>query len=357
MVSGVNLIGVHGAFRWRPSFLVALSAGFSFENSGISDDVMEKERDFALNKHSVNKGWKVIVDQDDVLVVKREREDTGLNEYCCAGSYRDISARDFIDAQMDLEYRCMWDTHVIKLEVLDEDKVTDTQIIRWVSKYPYPLYPREYIFIRRRYFDEKNNCVIIVSSSLDENMYPSSSKEYVRVSNYHSVMVVSAHNTFEEKGFNYVLSYRDDPGGNIPKYVYNWLVNSGGPNFLKEIHEAARRLENTRLENERKNTCEETSSNDNSVKQKKTTVIDEESRDSFGLTNFFFLQRLFAKDYQEEHFTEDSRDDGAEFSHHDCELVNGSPNSVNVDYVYKNDEKVPNESQWSNDSVVPLVDD
>lgn len=63
---------------------------------------------------------------------------------------RDISARDFVDAQIDLEYRQKWDSNVLKLELLYSDEETDSQVVRWIAKFPYPMYPREYIFVRRR---------------------------------------------------------------------------------------------------------------------------------------------------------------------------------------------------------------
>lgn len=37
----------------------------------------------------------------------------------CAGTYRDISAKNFMQAQMDVDYRKEWDSHVLHLNVND----------------------------------------------------------------------------------------------------------------------------------------------------------------------------------------------------------------------------------------------
>ncbi|KAM3715746.1 StAR-related lipid transfer protein 7 [Dirofilaria immitis] len=79
-------------------------------------------------------------------------------------------------------------------------------------------------------------------------------------------MVVRAHKSFDCKGFDYVLSYYDNPESNVPKYAYNWLINYCGPYYLHQIkfaiscclesqkklsgwvHDAAKKLEQQRME-------------------------------------------------------------------------------------------------------------
>lgn len=75
------------------------------------------------------------------------------------------------------------------------------------------------------------NCAVADSA----NIIPRCEKKYVRVETYRSVMVVRAHKTFDCKGFDYILSYYDNPESNIPKYAYNWLVNCGGPYYLHQV--------------------------------------------------------------------------------------------------------------------------
>uniref|UniRef100_F1L857 Phosphatidylcholine transfer protein n=1 Tax=Ascaris suum TaxID=6253 RepID=F1L857_ASCSU len=232
--------------RWRPPLLVAISAGFSFQEKGIPDDVIQAEKSVHVSGGESDE-WEVMVEQDDLRVVRRPRDTSGLYEYRCSGTYRDISARDFVDAQIDLEYRQKWDSNVLKLELLYSDEETDSQVVRWIAKFPYPMYPREYIFVRRRYVDEAEQSVVIASNALDRELFPLNS-EYVRVQTYRSVMVVRAHRCFDEKGLDFVLTYYDNPESTIPSCAYNWIVNHGGPHFLQQVHAAALELEKLRTQ-------------------------------------------------------------------------------------------------------------
>ncbi|VDM38404.1 unnamed protein product [Toxocara canis] len=230
--------------RWRPPLLVAISAGFSFQEKAIPDEVIRAEKALRISDDQSGE-WEVMVEQDDLRVVRRALDSSGLYEYRCSGTYRDITARDFVDAQVDLDYRQKWDTNVLKLELLYSDEKADSQVIRWIAKFPYPMYPREYIFMRRRYVDENEQSVVIASSALDHKLFPVS-REYVRVQTYRSVMVVRAHTCFDEKGLDFVLTYYDNPESNMPSYAYNWVVNRAGPHFLLQVHAAARELERMR---------------------------------------------------------------------------------------------------------------
>ncbi|KAL3995157.1 START domain family protein [Acanthocheilonema viteae] len=236
-------------FHWRPQFLmVVTAAGFSFQQNGISDEMILAEA--RTNIDIDYEDWEVVRNEGNSKVLRRLRADTGLYEFRCSGSYDDITASDFVDAQMDLVFRKKWDTNVEKLELVRKDDDTDSELIHWVSKFPYPLYPREYVFVRRRYIDEKDRCIVIANCAIADsaNIIPRCEKKYVRVETYRSIMIVRAHKTFECKGFDYILSYYDNPESNIPKYAYNWLVNYGGPYYLHQVHDAAKKLEQKRME-------------------------------------------------------------------------------------------------------------
>ncbi|KHJ78386.1 hypothetical protein OESDEN_21993 [Oesophagostomum dentatum] len=58
-------------------------------------------------------------------------------------------------------------------------------------------------------------------------------------------MAVRAHREFDERGLDFILTYFDNPEANIPRSVYNWIVNHGGPYFLQQVHEAACEVEET----------------------------------------------------------------------------------------------------------------
>ncbi|CAI5450363.1 unnamed protein product [Caenorhabditis angaria] len=56
-------------------------------------------------------------------------------------------------------------------------------------------------------------------------------------------MSIRAHEDWETHGVDYILTYSDNPEANIPRYIYNWMVNKGGPYFLRQVHKAAREIE------------------------------------------------------------------------------------------------------------------
>ncbi|VDO32324.1 unnamed protein product [Brugia timori] len=242
-------------FHWRPQFLIAITAaGFSFQQNGISDEMIMAEAKTSTNNDCED--WEVVRNEGNSKVLRRLHAGTGLYEFRCSGSYDDITASDFVDAQMDLAFRKKWDPNVEKLELVRKDDDTDSELIHWVAKFPYPMYPREYVFVRRRYIDEKDHCIVIANCAVADsaNIIPRCEKKYVRVETYRSIMVVRAHKTFDCKGFDYVLSYYDNPESNIPKYAYNWLVNYGGPYYLRQVHDAAKKLEQQRVEKSINNT-------------------------------------------------------------------------------------------------------
>lgn len=86
---------------------------------------------------------------------------------------------------------------MVSLEVLEEDDDTDSQVISWVTQFPYPMYARQYIYVRRKQVDSKRNKIVVVSKALDRKRYPDSGK-YIRVVTYQSKLVVRAHKSLNE---------------------------------------------------------------------------------------------------------------------------------------------------------------
>ncbi|PAV77267.1 hypothetical protein WR25_22891 [Diploscapter pachys] len=230
----------------RRILLAATSAaGFSFKDYGISDERMhearESDKDFDHVDDLPKKGWEKIYEEKYLHVFRRRvKGPYEMYEYKCIGSYFDISPRTFLDVQNDLTYRKVWDGNVISLELLKEED--ENELIRWVAKYPYPMYPREYIYARRTWVSDDDKVVVVDSEVVQPNAYPSTSNN-VRVCTYTSRMAVRAHKNWNDHGLDYMLTYSDNPEANIPRYVYNYIINQGGPYFLKQVHSAARNLE------------------------------------------------------------------------------------------------------------------
>lgn len=62
----------------------------------------------------------------------------GLFEYKVYGSYRDVTAEDFLNTQVDTDYRKEWDTTAIQLEIGERDPKPDSNsdILYWEMQWP-----------------------------------------------------------------------------------------------------------------------------------------------------------------------------------------------------------------------------
>uniref|UniRef100_A0A915D7P4 START domain-containing protein n=1 Tax=Ditylenchus dipsaci TaxID=166011 RepID=A0A915D7P4_9BILA len=208
----------YGMILRRPqNLMIALSsAGFSSHKSGLSDeefDISEVSTDANASFTDCNEMWEHIYQDENIQVSRRKLKDKGgIYEYKCTGSYDDISANHFVQAQIDDEFRSHWDQNVISLETIEKDDETDSQVVRWVA-----------------------------CKALSPKHYPDDGK-YVRVTRYKSRMTVSAHTTLDKPGLDYALVYYDDPKTSIPSLAYNYAVSRRGPDFMKSIYVAAKKL-------------------------------------------------------------------------------------------------------------------
>lgn len=105
------------------------------------------------------------------------------------------------------------------------------------------MYSREYCYIRRAIVCNKENLIVLISKSCDHpKCKEQSDRSSVRVLDYESQMVIRPHSTFDENGFDYLLTYFDDPRAYVPVTAYNWIASSGLPGFVESLHGAALEL-------------------------------------------------------------------------------------------------------------------
>ncbi|XP_057254314.1 stAR-related lipid transfer protein 7, mitochondrial [Pezoporus wallicus] len=191
--------------------------------------------------------WEMIMDKKHFKLWRRPIEGTHLYQYRVFGSYTDVTPRQFFNVQLDTEYRKKWDSLVIKLDVIERDLATGSEVIHWVTHFPYPMYSRDYVYVRRYSVDQENNLMVLVSRAVEHPSVPED-PEYVRVRTYESQMVIRPHKTFDENGFDYLLTYSDNPQTVFPRYCLSWMVSSGMPDFLEKLHTAALKAKKLELE-------------------------------------------------------------------------------------------------------------
>lgn len=228
--------------------------------------------------------WEEVIIKEHFQVYRKLlSKDSYLYQYKIFGTFKDIPAKAFFLVQLDTAFRKAWDRLVVKLDIVDsegnhihssqgndvdyEDILDDciqsresfdskNQVVHWIMHYPYPMYCREYCYVRRAKIDRENNLMILVSRSTDhpncnDNGTINGKQKYVRVNTYDSRMVIRPHSTFDENGFDYLLTYFDDPQSNFPSAAYNWMACSGVPDFVNKLHDAAVKL-NQRSQERRK---------------------------------------------------------------------------------------------------------
>lgn len=75
-------------------------------------------------------------------------------------------------------------------------------------------------------------------------------QDNVRVYDYVSQMVIKPHDeSFYDYGFDYMLTYFDDPRASFPSPAYNWMASRGVPEFVETLHQAALKLFTTKQRN------------------------------------------------------------------------------------------------------------
>ncbi|XP_072122803.1 stAR-related lipid transfer protein 7, mitochondrial [Mobula birostris] len=219
-----------------------------FNNLDIPLDEKQQSRERALcDKHpKQDDAWELVMDRSSFRLWRRPIPGSHLYQYRVFGTYNDVTPRQFFNVQLDTEYRKKWDELVIKLEVIERDEVSGSEVVHWVTHFPYPMYSRDYLYIRRYHVDEKNNMMVLLSRAVDHPDVPEH-PNCVRVTSYESQMVIKPHRSFDENGFDYLLTYRDDPQTVFPRYCVSWMMSSGMPDFLEKLHTAAVRAKNMEI--------------------------------------------------------------------------------------------------------------
>ncbi|PAA86830.1 hypothetical protein BOX15_Mlig011930g3 [Macrostomum lignano] len=183
--------------------------------------------------------WSLLVRRDNITVWQKPHE--SVYEYRVCGRFSDISPAAFVEVMEDLDYRKQWDDLVLELQYLSRDRGTNTDLIRWVSYYPRPMRPREYIYKRRWRVDPQSGAVVFINRSVAEDFGQADARPgTVRVNDYRSDMVIWPHSGLRDNGFDYVLTYCDNPQSSVPSFAYNWVASSGLPDFMSKLHQATK---------------------------------------------------------------------------------------------------------------------
>lgn len=79
--------------------------------------------------------WVPFIEKED-LIVWRRLHPSGNYEYKVYGSYPEVTAEDFLNVQIDNDYRRKWDTTAVVLEVGETESTSNSDIIYWEMLWP-----------------------------------------------------------------------------------------------------------------------------------------------------------------------------------------------------------------------------
>ncbi|CAL7938329.1 unnamed protein product [Xylocopa violacea] len=222
-------------------------------------------------------GWIPYIERQDMLIWRREEPDSGgLFSYKVYGTFSDVTAEDFLQTQIDIDYRKKWDPTARDLQIIDTDPKVEksvdsgTDIIYWETIWPRLFANRDYVYQRRWLVDKEKRLIIIISRVTKHPNAPTKPGIY-RVTTYWSYMVIRPYTEFHQQGIEFGLTYFDDPGVNIPSAVTSWVAMTGLPDFLIRMRKASKNYQSYKLMRENVNASSTTyiPSNDENISEDK----------------------------------------------------------------------------------------
>ncbi|XP_076758579.1 stAR-related lipid transfer protein 7, mitochondrial isoform X2 [Xylocopa sonorina] len=221
---------------------------------------------FSASSNEGTDGWKPYIERQDMLIWRREEPNSGgLFAYKVYGTFSDVTAEDFLQTQIDVDYRKKWDPTARDLQIIDTDPKTEksvddrTDIIYWETIWPRLFANRDYVYQRRWLVDKEKRLIIIISRVTEHPSAPTKPGIYRPYTEFH------------QPGIEFGLTYFDDPGVNIPSAVTSWVAMSGLPDFLIRMRKASKNYQSYKLMRENVNASSThcVSSNDEDISEDK----------------------------------------------------------------------------------------
>ncbi|XP_050316198.1 stAR-related lipid transfer protein 7, mitochondrial-like [Anthonomus grandis grandis] len=201
--------------------------------------------------------WVPFIEKDDLVVWRRPHGTEGLFEYKVYGSYHDVTAEDFLNVQVDTNYRKDWDTTAVKLEIGERDTKEDSNsdILYWEMQWPRLFVNRDYVFNRRFKVFRDSQTIVIINKTTEYAKFPKYPDKF-RVEEYWSCMVIRPYENMNELGIEFSLTYFDNPGVNIPGSITTWVAKSAMPDYLSKLRSASRNYKQYCLQRGTSKACE-----------------------------------------------------------------------------------------------------
>jgi hypothetical protein len=158
----------------------------------------------------------------------------------------------FSTAFDSLEHRLKWDESVTEARVLSKDPETKVETIYWVTSYPWPISPRDYVLHRLVSHNLETGALCGTSWAGTQNPFGmetkpveggdqgNRNKSLVRVTTSSTTLMVVP-GGIHEGGSMWAIRVLDDPKvPMIPNAVVNFIVSRTLPNSIKNLDEACK---------------------------------------------------------------------------------------------------------------------
>lgn len=247
---------IEGIYKLRDSTVVCSKCHLRIVIDAVQPDVKYCKCNGVQSSVSSNQAledWQPFIERQDMLIWRKKEPDSGgLFAYKVYGSFSDVTADDFLQVQIDVDYRKQWDPTAQELQIIETDPKSEssinnsTDIIHWEMIWPKLFSNRDYVYQRRWIVDREKGLVIIVSRVTEHPDVPERRGIY-RVKTYWSYMVIKPYTEFHEPGIEFGLTYFDDPGVAVPSAVTAWVALRGLPDFLVRMRQASKDYQKYKL--------------------------------------------------------------------------------------------------------------
>jgi len=93
-----------------------------------------------------------------------------------------------------------WDDHALSLSIIDRNENTQSDIVHWIQKFPFPLNNRDYLYVRRYCLDTSpsRSPQIVIRCHSITHPDVNDDKKCVRVNKYESSMIIQSKTRLDE---------------------------------------------------------------------------------------------------------------------------------------------------------------
>ncbi|KAK7108966.1 hypothetical protein V1264_013096 [Littorina saxatilis] len=233
------LLSAAGIFQWERDGVADKELQSALSEMEEMERLVEHASKSKAKHAAAPEGWELVIDRQHLKVWRRFMEDYNLFEYRVFGSFKDITPMAFYNVQMDLKFWCGWDPQTMEINVVDTDPKSSSEIIHWVYKYPYPMLPRDYCYVRRSTVNDQKNRIVIRAKAVPHHKCPEVNN-IVRVHQYQSQLVIEPVSSFSEVIHQYQSQLVIEPVSSFGEVIHQYqsqLVIEPVSSFSEVIHQ------------------------------------------------------------------------------------------------------------------------